>query len=58
MLDEIVECSSCNGTGRDPTQWDDRCIYCDGKGDTVVHHTGPVDDELDDHGCADPECCP
>ena len=48
---EYDECRECDGTGRDPAEWDGRCIYCGGKGD--VWQSWPDDD---DGFCSDLDC--
>lgn len=45
---EWDDCNGCDGTGRDSSEWDGRCVFCGGQGDRFVRHTGRPEDELED----------
>ena len=45
MIDEWDDCSHCDGSGRDESMWDGRCVFCRGSGQVIVVN---YDDEPDD----------
>lgn len=38
------QCNACEGSGKDESEWDGRCIYCHGTGDVEL----PDDDSFAD----------
>jgi DnaJ-class molecular chaperone len=45
---EWIECFQCNGTGRDPDEWDGRCIGCNGHGERESDWSPENHDDDDD----------
>jgi DnaJ-class molecular chaperone len=50
-MNDFDECRHCDGSGKDPTEWDGRCIYCGGKGDVSTP-------DLEDDEDVDLDLCP